>query len=141
MDGGRVLHSDDTKALFANPRSMAAALLTGCKNIASAKKMDTHLVEVPEWGLCLHTQQPVDDGLCAVALRAHYFHPKAAKNRCAVEYLGEMEEPFEWVVQFRYAQQSPESAPLWWRVPKDRRPQNFPPELGIAPENVLLLYA
>ena len=51
-----------------------------------------------------------------------------------------MEEPFEWIVEFRYEGQRPGTPPIWWRIPKDRRPQTFPPALGAAPVNVLLLY-
>ena len=51
-----------------------------------------------------------------------------------------MEEPFETIIQFRFENQTPESAPVWWRMSKDRQPQQFPLEVGIAPANVLLLY-
>ena len=51
-----------------------------------------------------------------------------------------MEEPFETIIQFRYVGQEAESPPVWWRLPKDRRPAKFPPELGVAPANILLLY-
>ena len=51
-----------------------------------------------------------------------------------------MEEPFETILQFRYAGQDPASPPVWWRIPKEKRPQSFPAELGVAPANVLLLY-
>jgi molybdate transport system ATP-binding protein len=51
-----------------------------------------------------------------------------------------MEEPFETILRFRYTGQKEDCAPLWWRLGKDRRPRPFPEELGIAPQNVLLLY-
>ena len=117
-----------------------AAMLTGCKNIAAARKAGEYEVDVPEWGVRLQTAQPVGDGIKAVGIRAHYFNGKAAANRYPVEYLGEMEEPFEWIVQFRYKGQAPDAAPLWWRMPKDRRPQQFPECFGVAPANVMLLY-
>ena len=41
---------------------------------------------------------------------------------------------------FDYAQQNPDSPPIWWRLPKDKKPQRFPEELGVAAVNVLLLY-
>lgn len=141
LDDGRLLSLTDTKNLFADPGSVSAAVLTGCKNIAAARKAGEYAVDVPEWGVQLRTVQPVRDGLKAVGIRAHYFNAKAVQNRYAVEYLGEMEEPFEWIVQSRYKGQDPQAAPLWWRVPKDRRPQQFPEEFGVAPANVLLLYS
>jgi molybdate transport system ATP-binding protein len=140
VEQGQVLRIAETKALFADPRSIAAATLTGCKNIAPAKKAGEYLVEVPSWGICLQTAQPVGDDICAVGIRAHYFNPKALQNRTSIVYVDEMEEPFEWIVQFRFATQDPNSTPIWWRVPKDRRPQQFPDAFGVAPVNVLLLY-
>lgn len=140
MQEGRLLTVKSTKALFADPGSVAAAVLTGCKNITEARKIDEHTIEVPSWGIRLQTAQKVEDGLKAVGIRAHYFNPATPHNRFPVSYVEEMEEPFETIIQFRYAGQSPDSSPIWWRLPKDKRPARFPEELGIAPANVLLLY-
>lgn len=139
MDEGRTLRTGPTKEVFADPQSMAAARLTGCKNLAEARRVDDHTVEVPAWGVRLQTARPVPGDLRAVGLRAHYFNPRTAVNRFAVQDAGAMEEPFEWCLLFRYAGQDPDSAPLWWRMPKDKKPAQMPAELGIAPENVLLL--
>ena len=140
MHEGRLLTVQPTKALFADPGSVPAAILTGCKNIAEAHRIDEHTVEVPAWGLRLRTAGEVRDGLCAVGIRAHYFNPNTPHNRFPVRYVEEMEEPFETIIQFRYAGQAPDSPPIWWRMAKDKRPGQFPGELGIAPANVLLLY-
>ena len=140
MDRGRILAKKPTKQLFADPGSVSAAVLTGCKNIAPAVRIDAHTVEVPEWGVRLSAAQEVKEGLCAVGLRAHYFGAAAAQNRFPVRYVEEMEEPFETIIQFRYAGQKEDSPALWWRLSKEKRPQSFPAELGIAPANVLLLY-
>ncbi len=140
MHQGRLLTVQPTKALFADPGSVPAAVLTGCKNIAAARKLDEHTVDVPEWGVQLEVAQEVKDGLKAVGIRAHYFNPTAARNRFPIRYAEEMEEPFETIIQFRYAGQSPGSPPIWWRMAKDKRPVQFPEDLGIAPANVLLLY-
>ena len=140
MDQGRILAKKPTKQLFADPGSVPAAVLTGCKNIAAAYRVDAHTVEVPAWGIRLETAQEVRDGLSAVGIRAHYFNPSAAQNRFAVRFVEEMEEPFETIIQFRYAAQSDESPAIWWRLAKDKRPQEFPKELGVAAVNILLLY-
>ena len=140
MDNGRLLALKPTKALFADPGSVQAAILTGCKNIAAARRIDEHSVEVPAWGLRLETKQRVGEGLCAVGVRAHYFNPSAQQNRFPVRFVEEMEEPFETILQFRYAGQTPDSPPVWWRLPKDKKPAQFPEALGVAPANILLLY-
>ena len=140
MDQGRILARKPTKALFADPGSVPAATLTGCKNIAAARRIDGHTVEVPDWGVRLEVVREVKDGLKAVGIRAHYFNPSTPHNRFPVRYVEEMEEPFETIIQFRYAGQRDASPAVWWRLPKDKRPGQFPGDLGIAPANVLLLY-
>ena len=52
----------------------------------------------------------------------------------------EMEEPFEWIIEFRPRTAAADAQGVWWRLSKDKRPQSFPAELGIAPANILLLY-
>lgn len=140
MEKGRILKTDETKKLFADPGSRAGAKLTGCKNIAGARKIGEYEVEVPEWGICLRTGKPVREDVCAVGLRAHYFNPKARENVFPVIYSSEREEPFEMRILFRYAGQKEGTGDLWWRLPKDRNPRIMPEKLGIAPQNVLLLY-
>ncbi len=140
MDSGRLLTVKKTKALFADPGSMPAAILTGCKNIAAAEKRGEREVYVPEWGVTFTTARPVGDGIKAIGIRAHYFNSATPSNRYEVEYFEEMEEPFEWIIEFRFKSAAADAPSVWWRVAKDKRPQTFPAELGIAPANILLLY-
>ena len=140
MEQGQMLTVKKTKELFADPGTRAAAALTGCKNIAVARKTGEREVFVPEWNVYLTTGKPVGDGLQAVGIRAHYFQPGAPANRYPVRIVREMEEPFAWVSEFRYEGQSPGSPAVWWRYPKERRLAKLPEELGIAPANILLLY-
>ena len=67
MDEGRILTIKPTKALFADPGSVRAAILTGCKNVVPARCIDAHTVEIPDWGVRMETRQEVKEGLCAVA--------------------------------------------------------------------------
>ena len=140
MGQGRVLRMGRTKDVFACPGSLTGAMLTGCKNIAAARKAGEYEVDVPDWGIRLRTAQPVQGHLCGVGIRAHYFHIKARENIYPVVYSAEIEEPFETTMLFRYEKQREGTPDIWWRVPKDRKPGRFPESLGIAPQNVLLLY-
>ncbi len=140
MDRGRILGKGPVKQMFRSPGSRQGAVLTGCRNIVEARKAGEHLAEVPAWGLCLETEEPLRDDLCAIGIRAHYFSPEEERNSGAVVLEGEMEEPFEWILKFRYETAAPDSRPVWWRIPKERRPQHFPKRLGIAPEQVMPLY-
>ncbi len=140
MSAGRILVNKPAKTLFADPESVTAAEISGCKNIAAAVKTGEYEVEAPGWGVRLATAAPVRDELCAVGLHGHYFDPNAAHNRFPVRIYDSMEEPFEWVIRFKYENQREDAPALWWRLSKDRKPQNMPEILGISPSNIQLLY-
>ena len=129
----------ETRELFADPGTVSAATLTGCKNITPARRVGENRLFAPAWGVTLETALPVPEGVTHVGIRAHYFGQRVGQNRFPVAFTGEMEEPFEWVLEFRFAAQSPDSPPLWWRIPKEKRPQPMPEALGVAPVNVLPL--
>ena len=139
LDEGQLLRCGATKGVFADPGSRAAAQLTGCKNIAAARRTGPNTVWVEDWGIQFTTARPVPEDLCAIGIRAHYFHPKAPANRFEVEYTGQIEEPFEWIIQMRTTNQTPGTPDIWWRMAKDKRPNPLPAQLGVAPENILLL--
>ena len=139
VEKGKILETGNTKEVFARPRSCSGAILTGCKNIAGAKKLGEYQVEVPEWGICLKTAEPVPDEIRAVGIRAHYFHPRGRENVYPVAFSRVMEEPFENTVMFRYANQPEGTKDLWWRMPKERWNGEMPQNLGISSKNVLLL--
>ena len=140
MEQGRMETVKETKTLFANPETRAAAVITGCRNIADARRSGEREVSVPEWNVTLTAAKPVRDGLKAVGIRAHAFQPETTANRFPVRVIHEMEEPFEWVSEFRYEGQPAESGALWWSCAKESRPAEPPEALGVRPEDVLLLY-
>ncbi len=140
VSNGQVIVHKSTKALFTDPEHVEAARITGCKNIIPAAKVDEHTVQVPAWGNAVfEVKQSVPDDLTAIGIRAHYFNATTPHNRIPVRFMREMEEPFETIMLFRYENQSEDTADIWWRQAKDKRPTNFPAELGIAPANILLL--
>ncbi|MDY6400165.1 MAG: ATP-binding cassette domain-containing protein [Synergistales bacterium] len=140
MDDGKILTLKDTHEFFANPESVPAAILSGCKNIAQAEKISDYKIYVPEWNITLSTKIKVKDNIKAVGIRAHHFSKDIKKNRNKITFIREMEEPFEYVIEFRFAEQPKESEPVWLRLSKDKKPENFSEELGVEEENILLLY-
>lgn len=140
MHTGKIHAFKPVKELFADPGTVIGAEITGCKNIAKARKAGDYEVEVPAWGIHLQTKQEVRDDIEAVGIRAHYYSPKTEVNRLSVQQTNEMEEPFEWIIQFRYINQRKDTPDLWWRLPKDRKPPKSVSELGVLPVNVVLLY-
>ena len=139
MDSGMILTLKPTKMLFDNPGTIAAAVITGCKNICTAVKTGEYEVEVPDWGLRLKTEHTVDDDLCAVGIRAHSFNAQTEQNRYPIYVMDEIEEPFEWTIQFRYQDQKDGTPDVWQRMPKDQKPQNTQ-ALGVSPSDIQLLY-
>ena len=142
MGNGRIHTLKPTKELFADPGTVAGAIMTGCKNFSRAKKTGEYEVEALDWGVRLATAKPVGDGITHVGIRAHYFSPGCKQNSNPVRLLGMIEEPFEDIIRFRYAAQPADTPDLWWRIPKQFRPQGVTADyaLGTAPANVLLLY-
>ena len=94
----------------------------------------TKMMDRIEW----MTEKAVEIGLDELSFLNCQFSER--RLGFAVRFVEEMEEPFETIIQFRYASQSDESPAIWWRLGKDKRPQEFPKELGIAAVNILLLY-
>lgn len=140
MDAGRVLRTGATKAVFADPGSIAAARLTGCKNILPCTRVDGYTVRLKEGGL-LTTALPVPKNCTAVGIRAHDFAPCApgAQNALPVKALSTSENPFDWNLIF----QLPDGdTRLWWKVSKTTlaaAEPAAPAYLAAAPESIMPL--
>jgi len=137
LDDGRIHAHKQTKALFADPETIAGARVTGCKNIAAARRTDGHTLFVPDWGISLRTALPICDNLAAVGIRAHHFSETEAENRYPVQIETVLEEPFEDTLSFRFAAQPKDTPALIWRCAKQTHPKET--VLGIAAEDILVL--
>ena len=141
MDGGEVLRAGTTKEVFADPRRLTAARLTGCKNILPCVRVDDHHVRLTGWERELTVALPVPEGCCAVGIRAHDFAPEAAdgENRMPVQVGASSENPFDWNVICTAAD---DGGRLWWKVSKTTLSSPLPEApayLRVAPENIMPL--
>ena len=141
MDSGEVLRAGTTKDVFADPRRLTAARLTGCKNILPCVRVDEHRVRLTGWERELTVALPVPEGCCAVGIRAHDFAPEAAdgENRMPVQVGASSENPFDWNVICTAADDADK---LWWKVSKttlSSPPPQAPAYLRVAPENIMPL--
>ena len=141
MDRGEVLRAGTTKEVFADPRRLTAARLTGCKNILPCVRVDEHHVRLTGWGRELTVTLPVPEGCCAVGIRAHDFAPEAVdgENRMPVHVGTSSENPFEWNMICTAAD---DAGKLWWKVSKttlSSPPPQAPAYLRVAPENIMPL--
>ena len=75
ISDGRSEPKQPVRELFAQPRTVAAALISGCKNLSIARRVGTGLLECADWGVTLRTTLPVPDDVTHVGVRAHYFEP------------------------------------------------------------------
>lgn len=141
MDSGEVLRAGTTKEVFADPRRLTVARLTGCKNILPCVRVDEHHVRLTGWERELTVALPVPEGCCAVGIRAHDFAPEAAdgENRMPVQVGASSENPFDWNVICTAAD---DAGKLWWKVSKttlSSPPPQAPAYLRVAPENIMPL--
>ena len=70
MHNGAIDTLDKKREVFQNPKTLAAAVLTGCKNISPAKKISDAELFAEDWNLTL-TAENIPDDLKFVAVRAH----------------------------------------------------------------------
>ena len=141
MDSGEVLRAGTTKEVFADPRRLTAARLTGCKNILPCVRVDEHHVRLTGWERELTVALPVPEGCCAVGIRAHDFAPEAVdgENRMPVQVGASSENPFDWNMICTAAD---DAGKLWWKVSKttlSSPPPQAPAYLRAAPENIMPL--
>ena len=140
MDNGEIVAHANSRELFADPGSVIAAKMTGCKNIQAAEYVDDHTVFVPAWGIRLESEHVRKD-VKAVGIRAHSFRDSLEDNRNPIRVLSRFEEPFEETLVFRFNSQDGDSPDLWWKTQKGRQPLADRAEIGVLPSDILLLYS
>ncbi|MCM1112623.1 MAG: ATP-binding cassette domain-containing protein [Muribaculum sp.] len=121
MEEGKVVDIRPKRELFASPRTLAATLLTGCKNVTELEYWADG-VYARDWGIYLETDgthdgRPSHDGrpnhipYRYAAIRAHYFEPleesaedmpeNVLENVLECEIIREIEDTFSVSVLFR----------------------------------------
>ena len=70
LDVGMVRASGEKWTLYGNPKTVAAARMTGCRNITHAEKIGRDRVRAPEWEIELISSLPVPDDVRYVGVRA-----------------------------------------------------------------------
>lgn len=163
---GQVLEIGETKEVFAQPKKVQVARLTGCKNISRARKISENQVEALDWGLTFTVNTQVTDNLAFIGIRAHDFIPCNNSDRlntfeCKVHAI--TEEPFEWNVLvdtgniqtkvnsekslYRHDKivdiTSKDQSCIWWKVGKSQVTNDFirsiPRYLSVDTEKILFL--
>jgi molybdate transport system ATP-binding protein len=120
MSRGKIESIGAKKDIFSSPRTLAAALITGCKNISKAKKLGENQIEALDWGITLKTKTTVHDNVKYIAVRAHHFQqvgPASGKNNifpCFIHRI--IEEPFKKIVIFSFGSNTESSERLQFTI-------------------------
>ena len=123
MADGMQISYGGTREIFANPGRKETARLTGCKNIAEAKRIDGRHLEVPEWGITLCLNENIPEKVAFVGVRAHEFIPvwgDAGSNCIPVNVKSSAILPFERKYFLAGAEGSEED--ICWFLQRDKWP-------------------
>ncbi|WP_321972141.1 sulfate/molybdate ABC transporter ATP-binding protein [Paratractidigestivibacter sp.] len=146
VSGGRSEEKLSVPELFATPTTVAAALISGCKNVSAATVGEDGLLTCADWGVRLRTTLPVPAACDHVGIRAHYFAVEAVgadgepagENRVSCTVSRVIDNTFSTIVML----QAPGGGLLRYECEKDAwtalgNPQQV--SVGIAPECVMPL--
>ncbi len=104
LSQGRVISMGPKHKLFDRPGSLAAARLTGCKNLAPAL-ISGREVRVEAWGCTLQLDEDAPSGSGYVGIRAHDLvlsgEPLKLANTFQCSLLSHLESPFEVTLYLR----------------------------------------
>ncbi len=86
MSDGRSGAKQPTKQLFEAPETLAAALLSGCKDFTRIKRLDETHVQALDWDVVLSCRDIADDIVYA-GVRSQFVHPGTGDNEihCRVQ--------------------------------------------------------
>lgn len=144
---GRIDVIGEKKEVFARPQTYAAAQFTGCKNICRARKLSDNTVEAVDWGVVLHTCEPVRGDMAYVGIRAHHFRPagKPGLNSVGIRAINVTEAPFSVSVTFENPCMPAlhETSQLRWEIDREHwenvLQKKLPPYIEFPPDRLLLL--
>ncbi|WP_303133155.1 sulfate/molybdate ABC transporter ATP-binding protein [uncultured Olsenella sp.] len=89
------------RELFEAPRSLAAALISGCKNVSPVSALPDGSLRCETWGVTLFCEVPFGLDVTHVGIRAHYLHMGEGENRipCVVDRI--IDSSFSTIVMLR----------------------------------------
>ena len=152
INAGDVETIQPVREFFASPQTRAAALLSGCKNVAAVERVDAHHLRCPAWGIELAVEKEIPEDIRYAGIRAHALIPVGGAGEAAAALsqpdgipvsfapcdVTVQEDPFEWTVFFRATPGAPEK--LQWKTSKVAgQPLTVPERFAIDPSRVMLL--
>lgn len=143
LDAGKIVGQGPAKQIFAAPGNVAAARLTGCKNITEVRRRDGGFYS-EEWQMEFPVFAEPESGIGAIGIHSHQFTLKKAEpDKLLVFPVFEpvvTEDLFEYNISFKTSKAA--SGRIDWKVSKDiwKYGQDAMPEfLYLKLSDVLLL--
>jgi len=123
MSDGEIESPGIKEDVFSAPVTLAAALITGCKNVSRAEKRGDYQLYAVDWDISLKTSEPVTGNIKYVGVRAHHFKSVQSPSgenvfRCKIHKV--IDEPFEKMIEFTFAQASKQSASLHFAISDEK---------------------
>ncbi|MGN0949693.1 MAG: sulfate/molybdate ABC transporter ATP-binding protein [Mitsuokella sp.] len=144
IDRGRMQKVCTRDELFEHPDTLAATLLTGCKNVSAARKTGEHTVEAMEWQLPLQVSGKVSAKTAYIGLRAHFLEYREGgecpeKNIFRMEVADVIEDTFSYLVMVRRA--GTNARRIRWELPKEEWQRIAAAKLSLyfPPEKIILM--
>jgi len=148
LSAGSVAAIGPKQEIFARPRTVAVARLTGCKNFAGIVRSGPELVRADAWNCTLRVNGTLPEQAGYVGIRAHdlrFAGPDTAENSFPCWPVDAVEAPFETTIYLRLhaPPADGERAHLEAEVSRERwaelRNQPYPWRVYVDPERLLFL--
>ena len=144
IDRGQMQAVHTRDELFENPSTLAATLLTGCKNVSKAERLDAHHIRAEDWQLTLNVTDGEPQCVAYAGLRAHFLEYREGaenpqNNIFSMEVTDVIEDTFSYLVMIRRA--GHEAASIRWELPKEEWRAIEAPRLSVyfPPEKIMLM--
>ncbi len=134
--------------IFSRPPNLAAARLTGCKNISRVRKLSQNTVEASEWGCCKLTVKNDCPDITHLGIRAHYISLAKESDEtnvleCRPAFTNE--SPFKMTVYLIVGEQplNDGNYHLQWEMEKESwyklKEKPLPWKICLSPEKLILI--
>ena len=122
MSAGVIELIGDKEDIFNFPKTLAAAKITGCKNISKAEKVGVNQVNALDWGVVLNTACIVPDNISHVCVHANCFEAaNGVGNRdntftCHIRNI--FDEPDNKLIEFTFNDGAINGKTILFQIPK-----------------------
>ena len=116
MRAGAIEAIGPKHAVFADPKTRAGAVLTGCKNVSPLKKLDERHALATDWGMELTLDRDIGDARY-LGIRMHDIVPGEGENAFRCRLTEEIENPFSFTLMLQCLD-APDAASVGWETDK-----------------------